>query len=47
MLKLQLWFMAPFLVVSAIVVLYAFWEEEIAPRIRRQADPSKNTNQGA
>ena len=35
MLKIQLWFMAPFLVVSAIVVLYAFWEEEIAPRLKR------------
>lgn len=32
MLKIQLWFMAPFLVLSALVVLYAFWEEEIAPR---------------
>lgn len=34
MLKIQLWFMAPFLVVSGLVVLYAFWEEEIAPRMR-------------
>ena len=35
MLKIQLWFMAPFLVVSVLAVGYAFWEEEIAPRIRR------------
>ena len=34
MLKLQLWFMAPFLVVSVLVVGYAFWEEEIAPRMK-------------
>jgi hypothetical protein len=47
MLKIQLWFMAPFLVVSALVVSCAFWEEEIAPRIRRHADPSKNTDKGA
>lgn len=34
MLKIQLWFMAPFLVVSVLVVGYAFWEEEIAPRMK-------------
>lgn len=37
MLKIQLWFMAPFLVVSVLIVGYAFWEEEIAPRIRRHS----------
>ena len=37
MLKVQLWFMAPVLVVSVLVVGYAFWEEEIAPRIRRHS----------
>lgn len=34
MLKIQLWFMAPFLVVSAVIVACAFWEEEIAPRMK-------------
>ena len=34
MLKIQLWFMAPVLLVSAVIVAYAFWEEEIAPRMK-------------
>lgn len=47
MLRNALVLLSPFLVFVVPMVLHAFWQEEIEPRLNQHTDTSESTHKGA